>query len=157
MLINHQRIARAVAKTDSKLQEQMNQVSSSLNDVEKAERVQREAAPAAAGKTEENRDLAVMAASDAPKVGNGRKRLGWQKLPNRCFGVWSGYRTFCLVVSEHPSERPKAPRDFGAFFGANNVERTWAREIRILKKAGACFVRFACVPQCVDFDVVEIL
>lgn len=77
MLLNHQRIARAVARTDTQLQEQMSQASSSLHAVDssKAEGIQREAAVGATGKAETNRDLAVMAASDAPKVGGCSARL----------------------------------------------------------------------------------
>ena len=74
VLLNHQRIARAVARTDTQLQEQLSKASSSLHDVDKAEGIQREAA-GASGKSETNRDLAVMAASDAPKVGRCPARL----------------------------------------------------------------------------------
>lgn len=69
VLFNHQRVARAVARTDTQLQEQMSQASSSLQDVEgKTEGIQGETSAGATGKAERNRDLAVMAASDAPKA-----------------------------------------------------------------------------------------
>lgn len=69
VLLNHQRIARAVARTDTQLQEQMSQASSSLQGVDsKTEGIQRQAAAGVTGKAERNRDLAIMIASDAPKV-----------------------------------------------------------------------------------------
>ncbi|CBN77134.1 hypothetical protein Esi_0036_0099 [Ectocarpus siliculosus] len=75
---NHQRIARAVAKVDAQFQEQMSVASATLNGVDRAEKSGGDAGSGAGagdrvtsavgGGAEKSRDLAVMAASDGPKL-----------------------------------------------------------------------------------------
>lgn len=71
--LNHQRIARAVAKIDNQFEEQMTQASATLNSVEKIGGVDGSTASQLKG-VDNNRDLAVMAASDSAKV---KYTLGW--------------------------------------------------------------------------------
>eukprot|EP00903_Cladosiphon_okamuranus_P008959 g8573.t1 len=70
--LNHQRIARAVARVDSQFQQQMSQASATLDGVERAESGGDgdggSSVSSVARGAEKNRDLAVMAASDGAKL-----------------------------------------------------------------------------------------
>ena len=70
--LNHQRIARAVARVDSQFQEQMSQASATLDGVDRARSGgggdRRSVVSSVGGGAEKNRDLAILAASDSAKV-----------------------------------------------------------------------------------------
>eukprot|EP00752_Nemacystus_decipiens_P007282 g6518.t1 len=70
--LNHQRIARAVARVDSQFQEQMSQASATLDGVDRAESGEGggggSVVSSLGGGGEKNREMAVMAASDSAKL-----------------------------------------------------------------------------------------
>lgn len=84
--LSHQRIARALAKVDSKFQEQMSQASATLDGVDRAENGGGwgggSAASSVVGVAEKNRELAVLAASDSAKVW---KRSSWGDACAQCW------------------------------------------------------------------------
>lgn len=69
---NHQRIARAVAKIDEQFQQQMDQASATLEGVDRADSTLGGGLPHASTVSttgaDDNRDLAIMVASDSAKV-----------------------------------------------------------------------------------------